>query len=119
SMLSGNVQCDLSEMDVNRALERVRAADTKEEDVDLRGVFRGATLDTWRFDFRTENGQVISGRLGAGLSSEDAREMLKLIDKPSTDRVHRISVTTQTGTLRTRYALLSLTDRKSTRLNSS
>ena len=72
------------------------------------GIFRGATLDTWRFDFRTDNGENITGRLGDDVTHDQALEMIHLTDLPCVATMHRALVKTRSGMLRTRYELISL-----------
>lgn len=72
------------------------------------GIFRGATLDTWRFDFRTDNGENITGVLGDDVSHDEALAMIHLTDKACAATFHRTLVTMRSGTLRTRYELTAL-----------
>ena len=106
------LECDLSENAVNQAFERVSAADTEEKTIDLWGIFRGATLDTWRFDFRTEIGEQITGRLGDEVSNEQALEMIPLTDQRCLATLNQTVVKTRSGALRTRYELLSLAQQR-------
>jgi hypothetical protein len=107
-VVSGDLECELSDTAVAQALERVSLAETQEQTVEIRGVFRGATLDTWRFDFRTDPGDNISGRLGDEVSDEDAVEMIRCTERPCTGTFRRTLVTTRSGMLRTRHELLAL-----------
>ena len=62
------------------ALERVGSAKTLDREVTLNGTFRGATLDSWRFDFRTGDdaaGEVISGRIAEEVADEDVTAMIQ------------------------------------------
>ena len=107
-IVSGDLECQLDETAVAQAFERVSAAETKDERLEMPGTFRGATLDTWRFDFRTEGGENLSGRLGEDVTPEEALEMIHLTDLSCLATIHRTVVTTRTGVLRTRYELVGL-----------
>lgn len=107
-IVSGDLECQLNETDVAQAFERVSAAETKDEMVEMPGVFRGATLDTWRFDFRMDGGENITGRLGDDVTHDQALEMIHLTDMPCVATFHRTLVKTRSGMLRTRYELTAL-----------
>ncbi len=107
-VVSGDLECDLSETAVAQAFERVSAANTEESAVEMSGVFRGATLDTWRFDFRTDTGEHITGHLGDEVSDAQAREMVRLTDEHCLATLKQTLVKTRSGASRTRYELLSL-----------
>jgi hypothetical protein len=111
-IVSGDLECQLDEQNVVQAFERVSAADTKDEIVGMPGIFRGATLDTWRFDFRIENGENITGRLGEDVTHDQALEMIHLTDSQCVGTFHQTLVKTRSGMLRTRYELTALTVKK-------
>ncbi len=107
-IVSGDLECQLNEADVAQAFERVSAAETKDEVVEMPGIFRGATLDTWRFDFRAEREENITGRLGDEVTHDQALEMIHLTDMHCVATIHRTLVKTRSGMLRTRYELIAL-----------
>lgn len=107
-IVSGDLECQLDEAAVAQAFDRVSAAETDDQTVEMPGVFRGATHDTWRFDFRSEGGEHVSGRLGDDVTPDEALEMIRLTDVPSVATIHRTLVTTRSGVLRTRYELIGL-----------
>jgi hypothetical protein len=107
-VVSGDLECQLDEAAVGQAFERVSAAETKDEVVEMPGVFRGATLDTWRFDFRPEAGENITGRLGDDVTHEQALQMIHLTDLHCVGTFRRTLVKTRSGMLRTRYELTAL-----------
>ena len=107
-VVSGDLECDLTETAVAQAFERVSAADTEEDTVNVPGIFRGATLDTWRFDFRADAGEHISGHLGDEVTDEEAVQMIHRTDQRCIATLKQTVVKTRTGTLRTRYELLAL-----------
>jgi uncharacterized protein (UPF0371 family) len=93
---------------VQQASERVAAVTTKPEKIEFNGEFRGATLDTWRFDFRTEDGSIISGKRSTEITEEAAAVMNPLAARPCVGRFERVQVITRGGVLKERYELLSV-----------
>jgi hypothetical protein len=107
-MVSGELQANLDREKVAQARERVSTAETKTEEVEKNGVFRGATLDTWRFDFRTDDNIEINGRLSDDLSESEVVDMLKYTNEQCVGVFREITITTRTGVRRTAYELLNL-----------
>lgn len=110
-MESGDLECSLDQQRVSLAFERVSKAETKENVVEKGGIFRGATLDSWRFDFRTDEGENITGRLGEEVSEAAAEAMLGLTNKPCLAGLHESTVKTSSGVTRARYELLALSEK--------
>jgi hypothetical protein len=107
---SGDLECQLGQQNVVQAYERVKATETKEDPIELTGIFRGATLDTWRFDFRNDDGENISGRLAEDVSEAEALNMIHLTEKHSKANLRRFTVSTRSGTIHTRYELTALAE---------
>jgi hypothetical protein len=107
-IVSGDLECQLDETAVAQAFERVSAADTDDKTVEMPGIFRGAAMDTWRFDFRTDERENTTGRLGEDVTPDQALRMIHLTDLPCLATMHRTVVTTRAGVLRTRYELVAL-----------
>lgn len=112
-MQTGDLEFELDQESVSEAVDRVSSVHTIEEEVRSPGQFRGATLDTWRFDFRTEDGTTISGRLHQDLSEARVREMLALTNRPSIARLRVTRITTQSGAVRSRFELLDINEGES------
>lgn len=108
-LVTGDIECQLSNAKVIQAYDRVSGANTNEDNIEIRGVFRGAILESWRFDFRSLSNETISGRLSEDLTEDDVLEMIKFTNKECTARLHTTTVTTRSGAARTRYELLHLT----------
>jgi hypothetical protein len=105
---SGDLECRLEEQSVIQAYERVSATNTREDMVELTGIFRGATLDTWRFDFRNDDGENISGRLADDVSEADAVNMIHQTEKHCKANLRKLTVSTRSGTIHLRYELTAL-----------
>lgn len=107
-MQTGDLEFALDKDRVSDAFTRVRSVHTIEEEIEKEGVFRGATLDTWKFDFRTDDDETITGRLSPDLAEAKVAEMLKLTNQPSVARLKETKITTQGGAVRTRYELMDV-----------
>jgi hypothetical protein len=107
-MESGELKVELAPERVSRALERVSAAKTEEIINDVPGVFRGATLDSWRFDFRLMDGTTLSGRLADEVEEEQAKAMIALTMRECAATLRITSITTSDGTTRRRNELMDL-----------
>lgn len=107
-MQTGDLEFELDRASVSAAVDRVSSVHTIDEEIQLPGQFRGATLDTWRFDFRMEDGTTISGCLHQDLTETRVRAMLALTNQPSIARFKVTTITTQGGAVRKRFELLDL-----------
>jgi hypothetical protein len=110
-MQTGDLEFALDKEHVAEAFTRVNSVHTIEDEVEKEGVFRGATLDTWKFDFRTNDDDTITGRLSPDLDETRVANMLRLTNQPSTARLKETKITTQGGAVRTRYELIDVQPR--------
>jgi hypothetical protein len=110
---SGELKVELPVNRLEAALERVGSAKTTDRVVTLDGTFRGATLDSWRFDFRAdgEPHEVISGRIADEVDDDAVTAMIQLTTKSCQAKLREITVTTSDGASRKRYELLALEER--------
>jgi hypothetical protein len=107
-MQTGDLEFELNQESISEAVDRFSAMQTVESDIEVSGSFRGATLDTWKFDFRRDDGETISGRLSDDLDEDHVAKMLVLTNQPCVARLKETKITTQGGAVRTRYELLDL-----------
>jgi hypothetical protein len=107
-MQTGDLEVVLEKEKIPQALERVSSAHEDNERIERRGVFRGATLDTWKFDFRDESGTIINGDLGAELSEEKVAEMLTLTNQTCTAILNEQRISARGTKAKPRYQLLDL-----------
>lgn len=57
------------------AYDRVAATVTATKEIQLDGVFKGILLESWRFDFLTQDGHKISGKIDENLTPEQAADL--------------------------------------------
>lgn len=105
---SGDLKVEISQDRVAAARDRVGAAKSTDQTVEVEGVFRGATLDSWRFDFRKSEGETIAGRIADETKDSDVEAMLPLTNQTCRATLREITITTRDGTRRRRYELLGL-----------
>ena len=105
---SGDLNIELDAERVAQARERVGAATTSDKPLTIQGTFRGATLDSWRFDFRTADGQTISGRIADEVDDAEVERMLALTNHPCRADFRETTITTRDGAQRVRYELVAL-----------
>ena len=106
---SGELKVSLPADRVAAAFERVGAAETSEHEIEMEGVFRGATLDSWRFDFRLDDQKVIAGRIADDLDDASIEAMLPMTNKRCQARLREMTISTRDGVKRHRFELLELT----------
>lgn len=107
-MQTGDLEFELDQDSIAGAVDRVSSVHTTESEEEVPGHFRGATLDTWKFDFRSDGGETISGRLSGDLEEGQVAQMLALTNQPCVARLKVTKVTTQGGAVRTRFELLNI-----------
>lgn len=107
---SGDIKVKIPADRVAVALERVGAAETSENEIEEGGVFRGATLDSGRFDFRLDDGAVISGRIADEMDASLAEKIIQSTGKRCIAKLRETTVTTSDGTSRKRFELLRLNE---------
>lgn len=108
---SGDLRCELSAERIQRAFERASSTFSETYDIELTGIFRGATLDSWRFDFKPvgEDGQI-SGRISSDMSEEAAVAMNRKTNQRMVAKLSRTVIHTPSGAIRTKYELNDLQD---------
>jgi len=108
SVESGELKIDMTQERVTAARERVGATKTDDRQITLEGVFRGATLDSWRFDFRTISGETISGRIDEEIEDAKVEAMLPLTNHECRATLRETIITTRDGAQHRRFELLSI-----------
>jgi hypothetical protein len=107
-LVTGQTEIRMERAAVGQALERVSATLSQVKEIRLAGVFRGLTLESWRFDFRLEDGDVISGRVGDEVDDPAAAEMVKLTNQKVTAVIRVTTVVSRGGRETTRNELIDL-----------
>jgi len=74
-METGDYRCTMDPIRATEAYNRVADTVTNSLEIELKGVFKGVLLESWRFDFVNEIGHKISGKLDENLTSEQVVEL--------------------------------------------
>ena len=106
---SGDLRCELSADRVQRAFERASSTFSETSEIELTGIFRGATLDSWRFDFKpADEDALISGRIASDMSEEAAAAMNGNTNQRMIAKLSKTEIQTPSGAVRTKYELIDL-----------
>lgn len=109
SVESGDLRCSVKPEEAKEAYDRVAATVTKDEDLELKGTFKGVLLDSWKFDFTDENSHKISGRLDDDLTPEKVEALAKeFFNQPCLASLVKSTVLFKNGRERTTYRLRDL-----------
>lgn len=71
---SGDLRCTISADQACLAFNRVSETQTDEETEQFVGTFTGVLLDSWMFNFSTDAGERIAGKIDQSLTEEDLVE---------------------------------------------
>src|SRR5690606_14808303 len=71
----------LSIDELRAAAERLER-DVEQVQVEIGGIFRGVTLDSGEFDFRTSADEVISGEVADDFPADELEQLHSLTNKP-------------------------------------
>src|SRR5690606_38771217 len=93
---------------VRAALERVGATRLDERTVELHGLFRGATLDSWRFDFHSDGAESISGNISDALDPIAVGGWNLLTNSRAVATIKEATLTARGAPPRVSYEILSL-----------
>ncbi len=74
-METGDYRCTIAHDAAEDAYERVAETQTVERSLEKAGVFRGVTLDSWKFDFLTMDDEQFGGKLSEDLSEDEVVAM--------------------------------------------
>lgn len=112
---SGGIRCELSEEAARIAFDRVSVMQTEEKEVTIEGVLRGATLDSWRFDFTPNDGKRFSGRISDELTEDDVKGFIVgFLDKNCNAIFEESTVTFKNSIPKKVYKLLGVKSRSLT-----
>lgn len=95
----------LTASQIKTAAERLDR-DVTEEEVTLRGTFRGVTLETGHFDLRTDPSDVITGTVADHLTEDDLQRIDELTNKPCNARLLKTTIRSISGTSNSTFVLL-------------
>lgn len=106
---TGDFRCTLTPIQANEAYDRVSGTITKDDQVEEIGVFKGALLESWRFDFVNREGHKISGKLDENLTPEQVEALAReFFNRDCTANMIKTTVLFKNGRIRTTFTLKNL-----------
>lgn len=106
---TGDFRCTLTPIQANEAYDRVSGTITNEDEVEEVGVFKGALLESWRFDFVNRDGHKISGKLDEDLTPEQVEALARaFFNRECKANMIKTTVLFKNGRIRTTFTLKNL-----------
>lgn len=106
---SGDFRCDLNPVQASEAFDRVSGTITKDEQVNIPGVLKGVLLESWKFDFLTDDGHRIGGKLDDNLTEQQVVELnRRFFNQPCVGAMLKSTVLFKNGRVRTTHVLSGL-----------
>jgi hypothetical protein len=108
-MESGDLSIEISDRDIQEAYNRVSAATEEENEIFIKGVFRGILLDSGRFEALDSDGQKISGFISELLDEDELVNFdQSFLNKECRIHLKELKVKFKTGNVNTDYELLGI-----------
>jgi hypothetical protein len=108
-MESGDFRCLMNPIEANDAFNRVASTITHDEPMKIAGVFRGALLESLRFDFVNEDGHKLSGKIDDNMTTEQVSSLSReFLDQQCIASVVKTTVLFKNGRVRTTFVLNGL-----------
>jgi hypothetical protein len=106
---SGDFRCSMNPMEANEAFNRVAGTITSTEEVKIPGVFKGLLLESWKFDFLTEDNLRIGGSIDDNLTEEQVAALnVQFFNKKCVSSLLKTIVLFKNGRVRTTHTLKAL-----------
>lgn len=97
----------ISADEVTQAVDRLEKEVAEQSIVHL-GVFRGATLETHTFDFKTDEGMVINGTLLDDLNEHDLERLIRFTNRKCLAMLQATTIRSLSGNSSPSYTLLEV-----------
>lgn len=106
---SGDFRCSMNPVEANEAFSRVASTITKDDQIKVPGVFKGVLLESWKFDFMTDAGHRIGGKLDENITDEQASALVTTyFNKRCMASLLKTIVLFKNGSVRTTHILKGL-----------
>ena len=106
---SGDFRCAMNPLEANDAFNRVAGTITKDEAVKIAGVFKGVLLESWKFDFVTDENHSVGGKIDGNLSEEQVIALNRqFFNERCLSSLLKTTVLFKNGRVRTTYTLKGL-----------
>jgi hypothetical protein len=106
---TGDYRCSMNPVEANEAFNRVAGTITNDEPVRLPGTFKGVLLESWKFNFVTEENHLLAGKIDENLTEEQVIALnLKFFNNRCAASLLKTTVLFKNGRVRTTYILKGL-----------
>ena len=103
---SGGIRCELNVASVKSGYERASGTSAIETSETIEGILKGVLLESWKFDFVSNSGKTITGKIGDNLTEEEVSQFITLFfNKPCKVSLRVGRVLFKNGTERVSYVL--------------
>jgi len=106
---SGDFRCTMNPIQANEAFNRVAGTITSDEAVEMPGVFKGVLLESWKFDFVTDENHSVGGKIDENLTEEQVIGLNReFFNERCLAALLKTTVLFKNGRVRTSYTLTGL-----------
>jgi hypothetical protein len=103
---SGDFRCCMNALEAREAFNRVADTMTKDEELVVRGILKGVLLESWRYDFVTDDNLSVGGKIGDNLTQEEAATLSRrYFNERCVAKLVKTTVLFKSGRVRTTYVL--------------
>lgn len=106
---SGDFRCAMTPIEANEAYNRVKGTITSDEQIQIQGVLKGVLLESWRFDFVTEDNHAIGGKIDENLTEDQVVALNReFFNTRCIAAMTKTTVLFKNGRVRTTYLLTGI-----------
>jgi hypothetical protein len=106
---SGDFRCTMNPIQASEAYNRVAGTITKDELIEVHGVFKGVLLESWKYDFVTVDNHSAGGKIDQNLTENDVIELNhKFFNAKCLASLLKTTVLFKNGRVRTTHVLTGL-----------
>jgi len=106
---SGDFRCTINPVEANEAFIRVAGTITNDELIKFPGVFKGVLLESWKFDFVTDENHNLGGKIDEKLTEEQVIALTRqFFNERCLAFLLQTTVLFKNGRVRTTYTLKGL-----------
>jgi hypothetical protein len=110
---SGDFRCTMNPAEAHEAFDRVAATITKPEEIEVSGVFKGVLLESWKFDFVTDENHCVGGKIDENLTEEQVIALNRMFfNERCVASLLKTTVLFKNGRVRTTHTLRGLEPRR-------
>ena len=103
---SGDFRCSMNPLEANEAFNRVAGTITNEDQIKIIGVFKGVLLESWKYDFVTDDNHSVGGKIDENLTEDQVIAMNRQFFNERCQAILlKTTVLFKNGRVRTTYTL--------------